>query len=641
MRVFLATALAVLATDTWVPIRVVGGYQYFNPESGLLQNTIPLGDHRAPPVEFVRPGGGLLQSPEEIADASAEEPDVPVSQSQSSSASAVEAGTEAGVTLSDSKSCYPRCSWNCTQPICNQDCHPECEQPTCQTRCPKPDYSACGIDCGTPHCSVFCPPDPCHSNPGTKCSSPKCSTQCARAVCALKCKNRVPCNNVCHPPRCTWNCRNPRACPKPECKLVCERPLGCAQTYELPPLSPALTVQQSFSADRARWVTYEWSRCGVKCGKATKTRKVVCSAGDDSKCQFGVKPSTEAECEDMSGCNQWKKGTWGKCSAVCGKGKMSRKVWCDNDDNNECFGDKPVGVKECFDDGEHCNVCHVTLYGGPYFNGWTASYEVGEYDTQALIAKGAKCEEVSSMKVSGACCRATVYQYGDFNTASNGWSATFKKGKHDVHILEAANVRDNDISSMEVYFAEDCGSARKHMQLTPYLSNGDTPVSARARARRARMVAARSSTGSPGAVLAPFVPGLDTNNRDTGMDPSASTDRAAESTRAASARSAAVARDATKRTAAATRRAFGGGEEVGGEVGDVDEESRRAWDDASRAGEDGMSGWGGVGGAGGGDNGGSSGQPSKDKGLPLWFWLVIGVLTVVVIGAVVMACRRR
>jgi len=584
------------AGHTWVPIRVSGGATtYFNPETNALKKELPAGGKAAPVVNFLD-----LQQPEPIGmDADAEDPDIPVAQSQTSSSSvaSITAATAAQVEESDAKSCYPQCTWNCTKPVCNQDCKPECEQPTCQTRCPKPDYSQCSIDCQTPHCSVFCPKDLCKAKPGAKCSSPKCSTQCARPVCALKCKNRVPCNNVCHPPRCTWNCRNPRECHKPECRLVCERPLGCAQTYELPPLSPALTVEKSFTADRAKWVAYEWSQCGVTCGKSVKTRKVMCSTGEDHHCQFGVKPPTEQECEDMKDCNKWQKGTWGKCSAVCGRGKMIRKVWCENEDKNECFGQKPSTQRECMDEGDHCSLCKVDLFGGPFFTGWKATFHLGQYDTAGLIAKGAQCEEVSSMRVHGACCRTTVFQYGDFNKKHKGWDATFGEGKHDLDALEEGGVQDNDVSSMEVYYDHKCdavlekkkglfGTASKFAKSARKFSARNQKGLETATADAIKDL--EGSTGSSGGFRIPGLGGGGGADDEDTVDENDSPS------------------DLARKSSNSVERAS--------------DQTRDMWE-AAIAGGDGRAGGG--------------------KPYPWWFWLLIGLIVIGVVVAVVLACRRR
>lgn len=434
----------------WVPIHLGSKTRYFNPVTSALSEKLPAGGRAAPAVSFTQVGDDDTEI------------DGDDDQQEHHAARSVAAIASSEVVQSETKSCYPRCSWNCTKPICNQDCLPECEQPKCQTRCPRPDYSHCKIDCQTPHCSVFCPQNPCSTIPGTKCSSPKCSTQCSRPVCKLACKNRVPCQNVCHPPRCTWNCRNPKVCAKPECKLVCEKPLGCAQNYELPPLSPSLTVESSFTADRARWVTYDWSSCAAKCGKSFQTRRVVCSTGEDHECQFAVKPATQQECEDLNGCNQWKAGEWSKCSATCGRGEQTREVTCPSADENECLSNKPTSVQKCRDSGAHCTACNVEVFGSPDFAEWQANFGPGEYDTDSMVAHGAKCEEISSVKIHGACCRAKFYQYGDFNQKAKGWSAELGAGEHDVDAMEEAGIKDNDASAMKVYLDESCHKRRSH-----------------------------------------------------------------------------------------------------------------------------------------------------------------------------------
>mmetsp|Transcript_14584 Transcript_14584/g.31601 ORF Transcript_14584/g.31601 Transcript_14584/m.31601 type:complete len:597 (+) Transcript_14584:113-1903(+) len=573
------------AGHTWVPIRVSGGATtYFNPETNALKKELPAGGKAAPVVNFLD-----LQQPEPIGmDADAEDPDIPVAQSQTSSSSvaSITAATAAQVEESDAKSCYPQCTWNCTKPVCNQDCKPECEQPTCQTRCPKPDYSKCKIDCDTPRCSVMCPKDPCHSTPGVKCSSPKCSTQCAKAVCSLKCSNHVPCSNVCHSPRCSWNCKNPTVCPKPECHLACERPLGCAQTYQLPPLSPAQSVQQQFTADRARWVVYDWGTCSERCGKGYKTRKVLCSTGQDEECQFGRKPPTEEVCDTQ--CEKWMTSEWDVCSAVCGKGTTTRKVWCSNEDEKECFGEKPNGTKKCVDDGDHCTHCTVELFGGRYHTGWKAKLQVGDYTTEDLVKAGVQCEDVSSMKVHGACCHAHAFQYGDFNQQSKGWSAHLKIGSYDADALEDVGVQDNDVSSLKVQLGECRQRVRKYDRIKSRLERAAQLAEPRA--------AAMGWAGRTG-------------------------NKAREAAEEAQAEDESVGPNARElaRTGADWKGSVGAG---GAAAADSLED---------------MFGGGSKGGAG---QSGSSGSKSSGIGHAWWFWLMIAVLVLLVVVAVGIAVHR-
>jgi cobalamin biosynthesis Mg chelatase CobN len=127
----------------------------------------------------------------------------------------------------------------------------------------------------------------------------------------------------------------------------------------------------------------------------------------------------------------------------------------------ECLDSKPASQEACVDDGDHCSRCRVELFGNGDFSGWRATFTPGEYDTDAMIARGAKCEEVSAVKVKGECCHAFLYQYGDFNNRNKGWSAHLKHGDYDSMELEDMGVQDNDASSLRVEMDEDCKKATR------------------------------------------------------------------------------------------------------------------------------------------------------------------------------------
>jgi hypothetical protein len=92
----------------------------------------------------------------------------------------------------------------------------------------------------------------------------------------------------------------------------------------------------------------------------------------------------------------------------------------------------------------------VDVYGGPNFDGWHHSFDVGSYTSVDLEHAGVKCDDISSVEVVGVYCTFTGFQYGDFNTAHSGFQVELKQGRHSASDIEAAGGKDNDISSFKV-----------------------------------------------------------------------------------------------------------------------------------------------------------------------------------------------
>ncbi|KAE8618341.1 hypothetical protein XENTR_v10009357 [Xenopus tropicalis] len=105
------------------------------------------------------------------------------------------------------------------------------------------------------------------------------------------------------------------------------------------------------------WEASEWSKCSSDCGRGTKKRRISCS-NSKGKCDSATRPRAEEECEDYTGCYEWKTGDWSKCSSTCGKGLQSRVVQCMHKvtgrHGNECaIISKPVAYRQCHQ--EACN----------------------------------------------------------------------------------------------------------------------------------------------------------------------------------------------------------------------------------------------------------------------------------------------
>jgi len=349
-------------------------------------------------------------------------------------------------------SCLPHCTWNCTQPVCEQDCQPNCHRPNCQTRCPKlgeDQLAGCHVQCNAPQCRMFCPKDICEGRKTLDCQTPKCTTRCEKPQCRFLCNDGLKCKSVCPDPICDWECKKPQECPKPDCKMVCEKPPECDVDTKptLPPKGDHETVGSTGKAGLgdSKWNADAWGACSAVCGKGSRTRSVSCSSGYDTDCH-GAKPATSEECQDFSGC-QYAVGQWSQCSAHCGDGTQTRAVNCAGP---SCSGTKPASVQKCSHSGKECTDCHAVVFGGPNFDGWSLTFEPGKYSNSDMELKGAKCDDISSVKVFGDFCHMTAFEFGDFNKKHHGWQAEFGSGAFTNKDLLARGAKDNDISSLIV-----------------------------------------------------------------------------------------------------------------------------------------------------------------------------------------------
>ncbi|XP_033022369.1 A disintegrin and metalloproteinase with thrombospondin motifs 17 isoform X2 [Lacerta agilis] len=114
------------------------------------------------------------------------------------------------------------------------------------------------------------------------------------------------------------------------------------------------------------WEASEWSKCSSNCGQGKKKRTVTCT-NPQGKCDAATRPRDEEECEDYTGCYEWKTGDWSKCSSTCGKGLQSRVVQCMHKvtgrHGNECpVLSKPAAYRQCHQEAcnEKINVNTIT-----------------------------------------------------------------------------------------------------------------------------------------------------------------------------------------------------------------------------------------------------------------------------------------
>ncbi|XP_063221793.1 papilin isoform X2 [Bacillus rossius redtenbacheri] len=136
------------------------------------------------------------------------------------------------------------------------------------------------------------------------------------------------------------------------------------------------------------WVYSDWSGCEDKCGLSSETRTAFCSneAGkvypDDRCFPYRLKELIR-ECENQMTCEfEWYTSQWSECSAACGSGVRSRKVFCGTFDgetvrkvsDGKCDpGRRYEGLKNCTGEEEECpgqwhagpwSACSKTCGGG-------------------------------------------------------------------------------------------------------------------------------------------------------------------------------------------------------------------------------------------------------------------------------------
>ena len=117
----------------------------------------------------------------------------------------------------------------------------------------------------------------------------------------------------------------------PSCDLE-EKPI----TQEACDLGPCSTKQPPENAVSTRlynpqWLYTEWSEgCSAECGTGVQTRKVFCEKGPEEEfCDQTARPEISRTCSSNKTCSgQWFIGPWAECSAQCDSGDQLRDVVC-------------------------------------------------------------------------------------------------------------------------------------------------------------------------------------------------------------------------------------------------------------------------------------------------------------------------
>ncbi|XP_033735426.1 papilin-like isoform X3 [Pecten maximus] len=91
--------------------------------------------------------------------------------------------------------------------------------------------------------------------------------------------------------------------------------------------------------DAVQWTPGEWGTCSTTCDIGDQVKQVTCMAvGEDGASRsvsddlcvraYGQKPKYIRSCNEEVACPQWTSSGWSKCTADCGIGTQTRRVYC-------------------------------------------------------------------------------------------------------------------------------------------------------------------------------------------------------------------------------------------------------------------------------------------------------------------------
>ncbi|XP_064073976.1 papilin isoform X3 [Vanessa tameamea] len=108
--------------------------------------------------------------------------------------------------------------------------------------------------------------------------------------------------------------------------------------YHTPPTLEESCDRTELPACQTLWYATQWSECSAKCGKGNQTRRVFCglfdgvavTKVDDDRCESSSKYRDTKECEvPKEKCPaKWFAGPWSECTKKCDGGEQYRRVMC-------------------------------------------------------------------------------------------------------------------------------------------------------------------------------------------------------------------------------------------------------------------------------------------------------------------------
>ncbi|XP_011689368.1 PREDICTED: papilin isoform X5 [Wasmannia auropunctata] len=178
-----------------------------------------------------------------------------------------------------------------------------------------------------------------------------------------------PCDHICGPGKHT---RTVTCYKKVDGKIQVLEDEACEA--EMPEREKACELRPCAGLD---WVTSEWSGCEEKCDLIKETRTAHCATQEgtvysDNLCDANKKPELERDCEKAKNCDfQWFTSQWSECSAKCGHGVQTRKVFCGtfSDDIVKKVPDENCDSAKKFENTKNCTAeepCKGEWFAGPW-----------------------------------------------------------------------------------------------------------------------------------------------------------------------------------------------------------------------------------------------------------------------------------
>ncbi|GAB6024702.1 hypothetical protein CHUAL_009835 [Chamberlinius hualienensis] len=146
------------------------------------------------------------------------------------------------------------------------------------------------------------------------------------------------------------------------------------------------------------WIVSEWTGCN-SCDQTVESRQALCSSQSgtvypDEACSGNRLPETSQICKDTLPCEyKWYATQWSDCSAKCGAGIKTRRVFCGSEDNSTVteVDEELCEIEKKYADREECvgKICEANWFTGPW-NRCTAPCGGGHRTRKVLCLQDSK-----------------------------------------------------------------------------------------------------------------------------------------------------------------------------------------------------------------------------------------------------------